>query len=408
MKVALVHELLTMRGGAEKVAKVFADMFPDAPIYTLLYDEEKLGDWIPRARVRTSQVQQSLLHTAYSVLHTQNNHHLYLSRFPAAVEAWDFSEFDMVISSSSAFAHGIITNGKPKHLCYVHSPARYLFDRTHDVLERAGQGLLGPLRRKFLTHRFHRLRIWDSEAADRPDTLIAASAEVQRRIELYWRRESSVIYPPIDDFWFQAREISPTLCPSPGGEENISEELPSPAGGRVGDGGDNHKTHSNFLVASTLVPYKRIDIAIEACNQLKLPLKIAGTGSDERRLKSLAGPTVEFCGYVPDAQLKNLYTHATATLFPGEEDFGLVPLESMACGTPVIAFRAGGPLETIVEGKTGAFFDEPTAASLAQALQKFKREDFDSTVCRAQAETFSRKKFEEQMQQTIQNVMEKR
>lgn len=373
MKVALVHELLTMRGGAEKVAKVFADMFPDAPIYTLLYDERKLGDWFPAARVKRSTADRAWLPPSL-----RRNHHLHLSRFPAAVEAWDFSEFDLVISSSSAFAHGIITNGKPKHLCYVHSPARYLFDRTHDVLERAGQGLLGPLRRKFLTHRFHRLRIWDSEAADRPDTLIAASAEVKRRIELYWRRESDVIYPPIDDFWLAS---NPHPSPSPN---------PIPY----------------FFLASTLVPYKRIDIAIEACNQLKLPLKIAGTGPDERRLKSLAGPTVEFCGYVPDEQLKNLYTHATATLFPGEEDFGLVPLESMACGTPVIALKKGGALETVIEGKTGTFFDELTPASLANMLKNFRKESFDPAACRGRAEEFSRKKFEMQIQRALQNVME--
>lgn len=375
MKVALIHELLTMRGGAEKVLRILANMFPSAPIYTLLYDEKKLSDWFLKERVRTSAVQQSFLHTAYSILHTANNHHLYLKKFPAAVEAWDFSEFDLVISSSSAFAHGIITNGKPKHLCYVHSPARYLWDRTHDVLERSGKGMIGPLKQKYLARVFHRLRVWDSEAADRPDTLVAASKEVQRRIQLYWRRESEVIYPPIDDFWFQ---------------EAVSDE---------------RLAMSYFFVASTLVPYKRIDIAIEACNRLKLPLKVAGTGPDERRLKSLAGPTVTFLGYVPDEELKKLYTNATATLFPGEEDFGLVPVESMACGTPVIAYRAGGPLETMVEGKTGAFFDSPTADSLAQALQKFRQETFDSAACRARAEEFSRKTFEEQIQAAIQRVM---
>ncbi|NOS68144.1 MAG: hypothetical protein HOO67_07355 [Candidatus Peribacteraceae bacterium] len=199
MRVAIVHELLTMRGGAERVLRVLADMFPDAPIYTLLYNEKKLGTWFPRERVRTSRLQP---HFPLSTFHFSLNHHLYLRRFPAAVESWDFSEFDLILSSSSAFTHGIIANGKPKHLCYVQSPARYLWDRTHGVLERAGKGILGPLRRRYLSRTFHKLRIWDSEAADRPDGLIAASKEVQRRIELYWRRESAVIHPPIDDFWF--------------------------------------------------------------------------------------------------------------------------------------------------------------------------------------------------------------
>ena len=209
MKVALVHELLTMRGGAEQVLRILADMFPDAPIYTLLYDKKKLGDWFPPDRIRTSEVQRSVLHkllltTHYALPTHPFNHHLYLNRFPRAIEQWNFSEFDLVISSSSAFAHGIITNGKPKHLCYVHSPARYLWDRTHDVLEQAGKEVLGPLKRSYLESTFHKLRIWDSEAAYRPDTLIAASKEVQRRIELYWRLPSTVIYPPIDDQWLES------------------------------------------------------------------------------------------------------------------------------------------------------------------------------------------------------------
>lgn len=375
MKVALVHELLTMRGGAERVLRILADLFPDAPIFTLLYDEQKLGNWFPKERVRISGLQNRFFPTPYPLLPTpyRFNHHLYLRKFPSAVEAWDFSECDLVISSSSAFAHGIITNGKPKHLCYVHSPARYLWDRTHDILERAGQGLLGPVKRWHLERTFHPLRIWDAESADRPDKLIAASKEVQRRIELYWRRESSVIYPPIDDFWFQ----------SPISQSPIAKY---------------------FFIASTLVPYKRIDLAIAACNILKMPLKIAGEGPDRKRLERMAGPTVEFLGYRTEGQLKDFYANAIATLLPGEEDFGLVPLESMACGTPVIAYRAGGPLETIMEGKTGTFFDEPTAESLASVLRTCRRETFDAAVCRMQAEKFSRSRFEMEIRRTIESL----
>jgi len=370
MKVAIVHELLTMKGGAEKVAKIFADMFPAAPIFTLLYDEKKLGDWFPKKRVCTSALQR----TAQSL--RSYNHHLYLKHFPAAVEAWDFSPFDLVISSSSAFAHGIITNGKPKHLCYVHSPARYLWDRTHDVIERAGHGLLGPLKRWHLERTFHPLRVWDAESADRPDTLIAASKEVQRRIELYWRRKSDIIYPPVDDFWF---------APS------------SPVGAME---------HPHYaLVVSTLVPYKRIDLAITACEKAGIYLKIVGEGPSMASLKKLAGKNVEFYGYRANDELRDLYRSAQVTIVPGEEDFNLVALESMACGSPVLAYRAGGPLETIIEGKTGAFFDEPTADSLANALAKFKRKDFDASTCHTQAEKFSRVRFESQIQSAIQNVM---
>jgi glycosyltransferase involved in cell wall biosynthesis len=378
MNVALVHELLTMKGGAERVLKVLADMFPDAPIYTLLYDERKLGDWFPKERIRTSGLQNRWFPTPYPLLPTpyRYNHHLYLSHFPAAVEAWDFSEFDLVISSSSAFVHGIIANGAPKHLCYVHSPARYLWDRTHDVIEQAGHGFLGPLRKWYLRRLFHRLRIWDAEVAARPDSLIAASKEVQRRIELYWRRESEVIYPPIDDFWFES-------SPPPGAME--------------------HPRYA--LVVSTLVPYKRIDLAIAACRKAGIYLKIVGEGPAMASLKKLANANTEFYGYCDLDVLKDLYRSAQVTIVPGEEDFNLVALESMACGTPVLAYRAGGPLETILEGKTGAFFNESTADSLAEALRKFKREDFDPAACRAQAEKFSQGGFEGHINRAVASLM---
>ncbi len=344
-------------------------MFPDAPIYTLLYDEKKLGDWFPKERVRVSSIRPVL----------GFNHHLYLKKFPAAVEAFDFSEFDLVISSSSAFAHNIITNGKPKHLSYIHSPARYLWDRTHDVLDRAGKGLLGPLRRRWLEKQFHTLRIWDAESSDRADVLVAASNEIQRRIELYWRRESEVIHPPIDDFWLQTK----------------NEKLET-----------NNRKY--FLIVSTLAAYKRIDLAVEACNMLKLPLIIAGEGRDALRLKAMAGPTVRFVGYKEGAELRSLYAGARATIFPGDEDFGLVPLESMACGTPVIAYRSGGALETVEDGKTGLFFDEPTAVSLAAALGGIDATSMDHDRMQATAARFSRKLFEKNIRSVVDRMMEER
>jgi glycosyltransferase involved in cell wall biosynthesis len=369
MKIALVHELLTMRGGAEKVLRVLADMFPDAPIFTLLYDEKKLGEWFPRERVRTSTINPIF----------GFNHHLYLRRFPKAVEAWDFSEFDLVISTSSAFVHGIITNSAPKHLCYVHSPARYLWDRTHDVLESAGTGPLGWLKKKYLEHVFHNLRIWDSEAADRPDVLLAASKTVQHRIELYWRRQSEIAYPPVDDFWFESTNHQPLTT--------------------------NHSSH--FLVVSSLVRYKRIDLAIATCNELKKPLTIVGDGPDRSRLEKMAGPTITFAGYATDEELKKHYTSAHTVIFPGDEDFGLVPLEAMACGTPVIAFRSGGALETIIEGETGEFFSEPTSESLQQALQKLEQKKYSTDALVSQAKKFSRKSFEEKIRQSVTDTMMK-
>ncbi len=365
MKVALVHELLTVRGGAEKVLRHIAALYPEAPIYTLLYDEAKLGDWFPKERVCPALTGPS------------KNHHLYLSRFPAAVEAWDFSGFDLVISSSSAFAHGIITNGNPKHLCYVHSPARYLWDRTHDVLDRAESGLLGPLKRAYLERVFHKLRIWDTETADRPDMLLAASKTVQRRIELYWRRESEVLHPPIDDEWLV--HPSTTLRMTSQNSEN-------------------------YLVVSTLAAYKRIDLAIEACNTLKRPLVIAGEGPDKARLEKLAGPTVSFVGYKTGEELRALYASAKATIFPGDEDFGLVPLESLACGTPVIAYRSGGAEETLTD-KTAVFFDQPTSDSLTKATTTFESRTWDRSILQTSIQQYSGDAFRKGLEKAVQELL---
>lgn len=381
MKVALVHELLTLRGGAERVLRVFADMFPDAPIYTLLYNEKKLGDWFPKVRIYTASFP-----TPYALLPTpyRFNHHLYLSHFPKAIESFDFSEFDLVISSSSAFAHSIITNGKPKHLSFVNSPARYLWDRTHDVLEQAGKGFIGPLKRMYLERIFHKLRIWDCESAARADRIIVSSKEVQRRVELYWRRESTVVYPPIDDFWFPEQGTR--------NKELIRNQIQHP---------------DYFLVVSTLVPYKRIELAIEACNRLKLYLKIVGEGPDRKRLEKLAGPTIEFYGYRRGDELRDLYTGAKATIVPGDEDFNLVALESMACGTPVIAYGAGGPLETIIEGKTGEFFMDPTTDSLLGVMENYEQKMYSFDACRARAAEFSRSAFEKNIHAQIDDLMMK-
>lgn len=359
-----------MRGGAERVLRIVADMFPDAPIYTLLYDEKKLGEWFPKERVRTSSIQPT----------KGFNHHLYLKQFPKAVEAWDFSEFDLVISFSSAFIHGIITNGKPKHLCYVHSPARYLWDRTHDVVERANTGPLGTIKKLYLESVFHKLRQWDAEVAPRPDMLIAASNEVQRRIELYWDRKSEVIYPPISDSWFNQKPETKNQKP-------------------------NMEHPDYFLIVSTLANYKRIDLAIEACNRLKVHLKIVGEGAERARLEKLAGPTIEFYGWREGDEIKDLFRSAKATIVPGEEDFGLVALESMACGTPVIGYGKGGITETVIDGVTGAYFDAETPESLIQILKDFDPKKYSTQKCHEQAEKFRESAFVQKLHASINALM---
>ncbi|OGJ72535.1 hypothetical protein A3G69_02355, partial [Candidatus Peribacteria bacterium RIFCSPLOWO2_12_FULL_53_10] len=361
---------------------------------TLLYDEKKLGDWFPKERVRTSNLQPATCNP----FPWKYNHHIYLSRFPQAIEAWDFSQFDLVISSSSAFAHNIITNGKPRHLSFVNSPARYLWDRTHDVLEQAGKGIFGPLKRAYLERAFHKLRIWDAESAARADRIIVSSKEVQRRVELYWRRSSTVVYPPIDDFWLDQSQIVSR-------KSQIRLQMQHP---------------DYFLVVSTLVPYKRIELAIEACNHLGIYLKIVGEGPDRKRLERLAAsrarnsqrstpyaqpPIVEFYGYRHGDELADLYAGAKATIVPGDEDFNLVALESMACGTPVIAFAAGGPLETIVEGKTGEFFRDPTAESLQEILEIYDQKKYSSEECLRRAAEFSTRVFKKNIQREIDKVL---
>jgi glycosyltransferase involved in cell wall biosynthesis len=354
MKVALVHELLTMRGGAEQTLRVLADMFPDAPIYTLLYDEKKLRDWFPRDRVRFSSLQK------YACFST--NHHWYLRHFPQAVESWRFDGYDLVISSSSAFAHGIITSPPTKHLCYVHSPARYLWDRTFDVQDTLRKRPLGKMLCVYYTHIIHMLRKWDALASERGDTILAASQEVQRRIELYWRRESEVLHPPVDVSSFILNE---------------------------GSRGDF------YVVASSLVPYKRLELAIEACSKLKRKLKVIGEGPAKRKLQSLAGNSVEFFGYVSEDRLRKELGKARAFILPGEEDFGIAPIEAMACGTPVIAYGKGGALETVVAGETGEFFYEASAESLSKAIEDFESKRFDVHLCRKRAEKYARDRFEE-------------
>ncbi len=366
MRIAIVHELLTIRGGAERVARVLAGLFPEAPVYTLLYDEKKLGDWFPKERVRPSRLQP------FAALST--NHHLYLPFFAGAVEAWDFSEFDLVISSSSAFAHGLKTGPKTWHLSYVHAPARYLWDRTHDVVDQAAHGPLGWLKRLYLQWIFHRLRVWDATVADRPHALLAASESVRRRIELYWRRPSTVLYPPIADAWF-------------------SSPLP-------------HARNDDdpFVIVSTLARYKRIELAIEACNNLKLPLVIIGDGADKARLQSLAGPTITFAGPKTHDQIRTIFSSARALLFPGDEDFGLAAIEALASGLPVIAFQSGGALEWMTP-QTGRFFAEPTADSLAAVLKNFKTTAINPEACLAAAERFTEQGFKRGIHETIATMM---
>lgn len=290
-------------------------------------------------------------------------HQLYLPLYPLAFESMTVNGCDLVISNTSAFAHGIRTGSGIQHLCYCLTPARFLWD--YDSYVQREQ--LGRLPRTLLPAVISMLRAWDLAAAKRVTQFIAISHLVAERIKRCYGRESTIIYPPL----------------------NTQAFSPSP----------DHDDY--FLIVSRLIPYKRIDLAVQACSQLGLPLRIIGDGRDRASLERLAGPTVRFLGRLPDADVKEHMRRCKAFIFPGEEDFGLTPLEAMASGRPVVAFAGGGALETVVAGVTGAFFREPTAESLAAALRTFDAAYYDPAVLRRHAEGFDRAVFAEQLRSFV-------
>ncbi len=344
MRIAFVHEYLNQFGGAERVLQVLSSFFPDAPIYTLFYDAEATGRVFEGKEIRTSFLQRAPFIKRY--------HRIFPLFMSIAIEQFDFSDFDVVISISSSFAKGVITKPTTEHICYCLTPPRFLWDDSQKFMEdfsypRFIKNIFPPL----ITY----LRLWDREASFRVDKFVSISNFVKERVKKYYLQDSDVIYSPVNTDKFY---ISPD----------------------VGD---------YFFMAGRHVSYKKFDLAIKVFNQLGWNLKIAGVGPETDRLKKLASNNIEFLGLVSDEKLASLYSHARALIFPQEEDFGIIPLESMASGRPVIAYRGGGSTETIIEGETGVFFDEQTIESLAHVVSNFNFEKFDPNKCRRQAEKFS-------------------
>lgn len=366
MKVAIVHELLTIRGGAERVAKALWDLYPDADVYTLLYDKRTLGDWFPHERVRASFLQPFAAATKLF------NHHLYIPFFRRAVEAWDFSGYDLILSSSSAFIHGLRVPPGTAHVCYVHTPARYLWDQSHEVQQR----LAAPTR-AVASRVFHHLRTWDAAIADRPTTLVAASQPVQRRIQLYWNREATLVHPFADREWF-------TQPPKP----HATPEQP-------------------FLVVANLQRYKQLDRAVRACVRANMPLTIVGDGPDRPRLEHLAqgSANIHFVGRLEGDALRNHFLAARALLIPGVEDFGINAVEALACGTPVITVRGGGTVD-VIDDAVGATCD-PSDDAFMDTLVRANL-DIDPATCRSRAERFTRGIFEQQMYSIIEATISAR
>jgi len=346
MKVALVYDRVNKWGGAERVLLALHRIFPDAPLFTSVYNKEK-APWAKVFNVKTSFLQ--------NFPKAKTSHELYASLMPVAFESLNFDGYDLVISVTSEAAKGIITKPNTRHICYCLTPTRYLWSGYNDYFK----GTLFKLLTKPVVWY---LSSWDKIAAQRPDDYIAISTEVQNRIKKYYGRKSKIIFPPL------------TL---------------STQSSKTEAKGDY------FLVVSRLTNfYKRVDIAIKACSELKLPLKITGDGLDRKTLMQMAGPTVEFLGELTDDQLCAYYKKCRALIFPGREDFGLTMVEAQSFGKPVIAFKGGGALDIIQEGKTGEFFDEQTPDSLKRVLKSFDEKRYNTKLCRENAERFTLAQFE--------------
>ena len=353
--LALVHDWLNQMGGAEDVLETLVALFPDAPLYTSIYWREGMPAAYRRWRIHTTWMDR--LPGIY------RHHQPYLPLYPLAFARLDLSGYDLVLSNKSGFCHGVRTGPRTTHVCYCLTPTRYVWNyddyARREALPRPLKALLRPL--------IALLRRWDYRAAQGVDHFIAISGEVQRRIRRYYRRESVIIHPPVETERF-AR-----------------------AGVEAERGGDGERDY--FLIVSRLIPYRRIDLAVRAFSRLGWPLVIAGDGRDRPRLEAMAGPNVTFLGRVPDETLPRLFAGCRAYVLPGAEDFGIAPVQAMAAGRPVIAYRAGGALDTVVEGLSGLFFDDPTPEALVATLRRFTPGDFDPQAIRRHAQTFDVARF---------------
>lgn len=370
MKLALVHDWVTTIGGAERCLEVFHELWPEAPLFTLVYAEasiEKLG--FSKDKVHASFIQK--------LRRAEQKYRSYLPFFPIAIEQFDLSGYDVILSSSHCAAKGVITRGDQFHICYCHTPVRYAWDLTNQYLRENNleRGIKAVLARAAL----HYVRMWDVQTANRVDKFLANSRYTAMRIWRAYRREAEVVYPPVDISRF-----------------NVVEDK-----------------EKYFLFLSRLVPYKKADLVVQAFNQLGLPLMVAGDGPQMPELKRIAGKNVELLGYQSDEKVVELISRARALIFAADEDFGIVPVEAQAAGTPVIAFGKGGVTETVISAEscgfdraTGIFFYEQSVKSLKEAVEKFiKIEDkFNVRVIRNNAERFSKERFKE----TIKTLVEQR
>lgn len=359
MKIALVYDRVNKFGGAEKVLLSLHELFPKAPLFTSVYSRQNAG-WASVFRVKSSFLQRFTF--------THNIHDKLAPIMPFVFESFDFSGYDLVISVTSESAKGIITHPPTKHVCICLTPTRYLWSGYKEYFSNSFFRILTlPL--------VYYLRKWDVQAASRPDKIISISSAVQKRVKRYYKRESALVFPAVE---FRVKEKKP---------KNVNTDLPF------------------FLVVSRLVKYKRIDIAIRAANKLKKRLVIIGVGHEEESLKKIAGPTVTFLGFVPDEELAWFYRNCQALVFPGREDFGIVMVEAQLFGKPVIAYRGGGAIDIVREGKTGVFFDKQNPQDLFLILKKFRSSRYNTKECKNNALKFSSGSFQKEMKKVIDSVL---
>jgi len=353
-RIAIVHDYLNQLGGAERVVAALHTIFPWAPIFTSIVDRQRLWPELRDADIRTSWMQR--------LPGLRKHFKKYLLLYPLVFERLDLRGFDVVISSSSAFARGTRRPPGGRHICYCHTPPRFLWDYPRYV-EREE---FGRATRTVLPAMVALLRVWDRRTAGRPDQYVANSTVVRDRIRRIYRREAIVVPPPV--------EVTRFRTASPEGY---------------------------YLIVSRLNPYKRIDLAVEAFDRLGLPLVVIGDGPARRSLEAMAGPTIRFLGHLPDSEVARYYAGCEAFVFPGEEDFGITVLEANASGRPVVAYRAGGVLDTVRDGVTGVLFDTPSAESLAEAVRRHRASRWESGVIRRHAESYGSDAFRERLMAVV-------
>jgi glycosyltransferase involved in cell wall biosynthesis len=353
-KIAIVHDWLTGMRGGEKVLEVLCELFPDATLFTLRYNKDSVSPTIERMKIKTSIIQR--------LPKSDSRYQYYLPLMPFAIEIFDLSEYDLIISSSHAVAKGVKVRKDALHICYCHTPMRYIWDQYENYFGKDKSGFLSRTAMRFFRKCLQR---WDVESSGRVNYFIANSKNVQERIKRIYNRDSDVIYPPVEASRFKASI-----------------------------------THNGyFLIVSALVPYKRIDIAVEAFNELGEKLIIVGIGSEAEKLKRIAKNNIEFHGWASNEKIAEYYSGCRALIFPGEEDFGIVPLEAMASGKPVIAFAKGGALETVVENQTGMFFKGQTKESLVDAVKRFESKKFTAEEIHKHALKFDREIFRDKLKE---------